>query len=65
MLYDGKMSISLLTIAYIDENVVMLYYLMYHKDVSVKEVINQQLSLIITPILFIQLHFIDRFLKCT
>lgn len=40
----------------------MLYYLMYHKDVSVKEVINQQLRLIITPILFIQLPFIDRFL---
>lgn len=43
----------------------MLYYLMYYKDVSVKEVINQQLRLIITPILFIQLPFIDRFLKCT
>lgn len=43
----------------------MLYYLMYHKDVSVKEVINQQLRLIITRILFIQLPFIDRFLKCT
>lgn len=40
----------------------MLYYLMYHKDVSVEEVINQQLRLIITRILSIQLPFIDRFL---
>lgn len=61
MLYDGKMSISLLTIAYIDENV-DFNQSCYIKDVSVEEVINQQLRLIITRILFIQLPFIDRFL---